>query len=173
MVKYLLESERLGFDKWKTEDLSKAEFLWGDDSVTKLIGGKLSQTQIKERLNKEINNDRLFGVQYWPLYILKSGEFIGCCGLRPYKDNVLEIGFHISSHYWRKGFAYEAAKKVLEYAFLVLKIYKLFAGHNPDNTGSKILLEKLGFKYSHDEFYPPTGLNHPSYFLTKEDYLEN
>jgi hypothetical protein len=29
---------------------------------------------------------------------------------------------------------------------------------------------RLGFKYSHDELYPPTGLQHPSYFLTAEDY---
>lgn len=173
MEKYIIKTERLGFKKWSKEDYSKAEFLWGDTSVTNLIGGDLSQTQIEERLQKEIDNDSLFGVQYWPLYILESGDFIGCCGLRPYEDNTLEIGFHISSKYWRQGFAYEAAKKVIEYAFFELKISKLFSGHNPDNIGSKKLLEKLGFIYSHDEFYPPTGLNHPSYFLENNLIKEN
>jgi [ribosomal protein S5]-alanine N-acetyltransferase len=29
------------------------------------------------------------------------------------------------------------------------------------------LLAKLGFHYTHDEFYPPTGLQHPSYLLMR------
>jgi RimJ/RimL family protein N-acetyltransferase len=33
------------------------------------------------------------------------------------------------------------------------------------------LYEKCGFKYTHDEFYPPTGLYHPSYLMTKQDYM--
>jgi len=39
----------------------------------------------------------------------------------------------------------------------------LFAGHNPNNTNSRKVLEKLGFTYVGDEFYEPTGLYHPSY----------
>lgn len=59
----------------------------------------------------------------------------------------------------------------MEYAFKVLKADALFAGHNPKNIASAALLKKLGFKYIYDEFYPPTGLYHPSYLLTKEDYM--
>ena len=46
----------------------------------------------------------------------------------------------------------------------------LFAGHNPKNTASAQLLKRLGFTYKQDEFYPPTGLYHPSYLMTKQDY---
>ncbi|HUV51221.1 MAG TPA: GNAT family protein, partial [Anaerolineae bacterium] len=46
----------------------------------------------------------------------------------------------------------------------------LFAGHNPKNEASRHLLEKLGFRYSHDEYYAPTGLNHPSYMMTADEY---
>ena len=28
-----------------------------------------------------------------------------------------------------------------------------------------VTLRKLGFRYTHDELYPPTGLRHPSYLL--------
>lgn len=31
--------------------------------------------------------------------------------------------------------------------------------------------ERLGFIYTHHEFYPPTGLKHPSYLMKKEDYM--
>jgi hypothetical protein len=29
------------------------------------------------------------------------------------------------------------------------------------------MLRRLGFRYTHDELYPPTGLRHPSYVLTR------
>ena len=97
---------------------------------------------------------------------------IGCCGLRPYNlaQGIYEIGFHIRSQQWGHGFAAEAARRVIEFAFDDLEAKALFAGHNPQNTVSRKLLQKLGFRYTHDEYYAPTGLNHPSYLLTKGDY---
>ena len=59
---------------------------------------------------------------------------------------------------------------MIAYVFDVLKASALFAGHNPINAASRGLLEKLGFEYTHDEFYAPTGLHHPSYRLTAEEY---
>jgi len=41
----------------------------------------------------------------------------------------------------------------------------LSAGHHPGNTTSKKLLEKLGFRYTHDEFYPPLQRQLPYYLL--------
>lgn len=58
------------------------------------------------------------------------------------------------------------------YAFNTLGVKGLFAGHNPANEASRRLLEKLGFRYTHDEYYPPTGLNHPSYRLTAEEFAQ-
>lgn len=51
---------------------------------------------------------------------------------------------------------------MIAHAFDVFGARALFAGCNPDNTASRALLEKLGFGYTHDEFYSPTGLYHPS-----------
>jgi RimJ/RimL family protein N-acetyltransferase len=50
------------------------------------------------------------------------------------------------------------------------RLRELFAGHHPANAASKRAVEKLGMRYSHDELYPPTGLHHPSYILTADDY---
>jgi hypothetical protein len=45
-----------------------------------------------------------------------------------------------------------------KYAFDNLKATDIFAGHNPNNTNSKKILERLGFHYICDEYYAPTGL---------------
>ena len=106
-----------------------------------------------------------YGMQYWPIFELASGDLIGCCGLRPYNDTVYEIGFHLRPEFWRQGFALEAATVAIDYAFTELHADGLFAGHNPKNLASKHVLGKLGFQYIRDEFYAPTGLYHPSYEL--------
>ena len=60
--------------------------------------------------------------------------------------------------------------KGLGYAFDKLGVSGLFAGHNPKNETSRHLLEKLGFRYSHDEYYATTGLNHPSHMMSVVEY---
>ena len=167
MKKYFLESERIGFGIWGSKDFELAKELWGNKQVTKYISGKgyFTKDEIEQRLIKEIENQEKYKVQYWPIFMKDTKEFIGCCGLRPYdlEKNIYEIGIHILPQYWGKGIASEALKSVIEYAFKELKVENLFAGHNPKNSASKKLLTKVGFQFVREEYYEPTGLMHPSY----------
>src|SRR5216684_4242363 len=79
---YFLKTERLGFSLWQPDDLPLAQALWGDAQVSRLIGGPFSPQQVEQRLAREIAHLDSVGVQYWPLFLLRSGEFVGCCGLR-------------------------------------------------------------------------------------------
>jgi len=172
--RYFMQTTRLGFRHWRQADLDIALGLWGDIRVTRFIDarGELSRVQVQERLESEIASQREHGVQYWPIFLLGSGEHVGCCGLRPYDRprQLYEIGFHIRWKHWRCGYAYEAATEIVAYAFGQINAAGLFAGHNPQNEASRLLLEKLGFHYTHDEYYPATGLDHPSYLLTAGEY---
>lgn len=166
---YFMTTERLGFSKWKESDIDLATKLWGDSEVTKYIcsTGAFTKQEIADRLQKEMENQKEFGMQYWPVFQKETNEFIGCCGLRPYnlKGQVYEIGFHLTKASWGNGYAGEAALKVISYAFTYFNATELFAGHNPNNENSKKILQKIGFVYTGDEFYVPTGLYHPSYKL--------
>lgn len=167
---YFLKTERIGFSRWEEDDLGLAEELWGQPEVTRLIcaSGKFTKEEIEKWLKLEIENDEKYKVQYFPIFHLSDENLIGCCGLRPYKEQkgVFEIGFHLKPSYWRQGFGFEAASSMIHYGFSVLQASELKAGHHPDNTASKNLLKKLGFQYKEDEYYEPTGLYHPSYSLT-------
>jgi [ribosomal protein S5]-alanine N-acetyltransferase len=171
---FFLRTARLGFRTWSEQDLDLAIGLWGDVEVTRLIDtrGKLSDDQVRERLLREIATAESYGIQYWPIFRLDSREHVGCCGLRPYDwpANIFEIGFHICSAHWGCGYASEAAAAVIGYAFEQLEVRGLYAGHNPANHTSRHLLNKLGFRYTHDEYYAPTGLDHPAYMLTADVY---
>jgi len=171
---YFLKTARLGFRTWSEEDLESAFEIWGDDEVSKLVGGPFSRNQVHERLLKEIRNQASYKIQYWPIFLLETGEHIGCCGLKPYdaEKNILETGFYLKRKYQGAGYAKEASRAVIEYAFEKLMVSSLFAGHHPDNEVSKSLLKKLGFASAGYEYYEPTGLYHPAYTLTRENYVK-
>ncbi len=175
MSEYFITTYRLGFRTWSEEDVALALGLWGDPAVTRFIDarGKLTKEQVRERLSREIALQQQFGIQYWPVFLLEDNSHVGCCGLRPHGESkhMPELGFHIRSAYWGRGFATEAARAVAAYAFGTLGVKALFAGHNPKNVVSRRVLERLGFRYTHDELYPPTGLMHPSYLLRAEDFV--
>jgi [ribosomal protein S5]-alanine N-acetyltransferase len=164
---YFLKSARIGFRCWSQDDLPLARELWADPEVTRFIGGPFSDEEIAQRLEREIARMSTHQFQYWPIYLLSSHEHVGCCGLRPYRpeDQIPELGFHLRPRRWGQGLASEAARTVIHYAFGTIGAKGLSAGHHPDNTTSKKLLEKLGFQYTHDEFYAPLQMNLPYYLL--------
>ena len=169
---YFLRTPRLGFSIWKHADLSLAFGLWGDPEVTRLTGGPLAAQQVRQRLEREINNYAEHGVQYWPVFLLDSGEHVGCCGLQPHKpaDGIYELGFQLRVAFWGRAFAREAAGAVVAGAFTTLGVHALYAGHHPENQASRGVLSRLGFRYTHDEFYPPTGQIEPCYKLSRGDF---
>lgn len=176
MMTALYESPRLQFRLWRQQDLPLAQRLWTNRQVCRYItdSGAMTPRQAGQRMELEISQYLQTGLQYHPLFRKEDGAFIGVCGLRPYQakdparqgQKICEIGVHLLPDYWHAGYATEAARRTMERAF-ELGFDALFAGHNPKNTPSRGLLLKLGFQYDHDEFYPPTGLYHPSYFLDK------
>jgi ribosomal-protein-alanine N-acetyltransferase len=175
MRNYFLKSVRLGFDVWNAQDFDLAGRLWGDSDVTRFNGGPLTPTQVRERLSREIANHEGHGIQYWPIFLLRTGEHVGCCGLQPRSpnDGIYELGFHLRKMFWGQDFGREAAEAVIGHAFSTLGMRGLFAGHNPENEASRRILVRLGFQYTHHEFYPPTAQVEPCYLLRNEDYYRN
>ena len=168
---YFLQTSRLGFRRWTIHDFPLARDLWADADVTRFFGGPFSDEKIRQKLAREIQRMADYQFQYWPIYLLATGDHVGCCGLRPYrppyepKEEVHELGFHLRPKYWGQGLAVEAARGVIEFAFASLAAKGLSAGHHPGNVNSKKVLEKLGFRYTHEEFFPELGMNIPYYLL--------
>lgn len=164
-----LETERLRFRLWREGDVDLAVTLWGDPDVTRFIDARprLSREAVEERLTREIEAQRDHEIQYWPMFLRDTGELAGCCGLRPHDiaGRVYELGVHIRRAHWGKGLALESSRAVIAHAFRDRGAAALFAGHHPENRTSGRLLERLGFRRTHEELYPPTGLMHPSYRL--------
>lgn len=171
MTPFFLQSARLELRHWTQANLPLAQSLWQNPEVARFThaNGSFSLEEASARLEGELDTQRRCGLQYWPVFLLSTQSFVGCCGLRPYEQrpSTFELGVHLLPEFWHQGLAQEVARRVIDHAFQTLNADALCAGHNPGNTASRKLLARLGFAYTHDAFYAPTGLQHPSYLLIR------
>ena len=79
--------------------------------------------------------------------ITLGGAPIGGCGTH-LREGVPEIGYWLGVPYWGHGFATEAARAMIDYAFGDLGYETLQAGARVANPASRRVLEKCGFQWT-------------------------
>lgn len=76
-----------------------------------------------------------------------TGALVGCVGLKFTKDRKsAELGYWIGRPHWRQGYALEAVRRVVEWAFASLPITQLTAVVAADNDGSLAVLRHMGLE---------------------------
>lgn len=81
--------------------------------------------------------------------IYDNDTFVGCCSLIPQNDVYrinAEIGYWIGEPYWGRGYATDAVRQCLKFAFEVLNLLRVYANIYEYNIGSMKVLEKVGFE---------------------------
>lgn len=88
----------------------------------------------------------------YPFAIVTGGRLIGTVGisLNPQNPDAAELGYWIARDSWGLGYATEAARLAVGFAFAHLGLEELEAGHFSDNAASGRVLAKLGFAYTHN-----------------------
>lgn len=84
----------------------------------------------------------------YPLAITLDGELIGGIGLDVRAHGQWELGYWLGEPYWNRGYASEASRALVAYAFEKLNVERIVAGHYVDNHPSGRVLTKLGFRYT-------------------------
>jgi [ribosomal protein S5]-alanine N-acetyltransferase len=76
-----------------------------------------------------------------------DGAFIGWCSIMNWDTNyrTAMIGYCFSDSAWGHGFATEAARAALQWAFDTLNLNRVQSGADTRNRASERVLEKLGF----------------------------
>ncbi len=73
----------------------------------------------------------------------ENGKVVGYILFNEIETGVYEIGWIFNRRYWRKGYAYEACRAVMDYAFSDAGAHKIFA-EAIDGVKSVGLMKKLG-----------------------------
>lgn len=92
----------------------------------------------------------VFGIGLCSVVLNETSEVIGWCGLQPIGDENtpmgrIELGYLIDGPYRGKGYAYEACRAILSFAFERLELDRVYAQIDEKNEASCKLAKRLGF----------------------------
>ncbi len=148
----LLETKRLELHKITEDDAPFYLKLFNSESWLRFIGDRKirSLEDAKAYIRKNyLPSYELHGYGSYTVRLRSNGNTIGACGL--YKREGLEhpdIGFAFLHEYTGKGYGYESAKAVMEYARDTLGIDTILGFTVHYNEASIKLLQKLGLRES-------------------------
>jgi RimJ/RimL family protein N-acetyltransferase len=108
----------------------------------------ISREKAEETVRAGIESFDRHGFGFWGLRERDRKELIGFCGLRTVEpgDDV-EILYGIAPPLWGRGYATEAARALLAWAFRETGRTKIFAGADAGNRASLRVMEKIGMRY--------------------------
>ncbi len=81
----------------------------------------------------------------------ESGKVIGYILFNQIQRDEYELGWFFNRHFWRQGYAFEACKAVIDYAFYTLGAQRIFA-ETIDSIKSVGLMQKLGMQLSEIQY---------------------
>lgn len=147
----VLETERLVLRQLTSDDASFILALVNDPAWLQFIGDKGVRNLADARNYILQGPTAMYSRCGFGLYLveLKSDcAPIGICGLIK-RDSLtdVDIGFAFLPDYRGQGYAYEAAKLVLDYAKNVLGLTRILAITKPVNQRSIRVLEKIGLRF--------------------------
>jgi RimJ/RimL family protein N-acetyltransferase len=82
------------------------------------------------------------------LITTREGVPVGACGVAAYDEAAPEIGYWLGTPFWNRGFATEAVRALIDFAFTELEHDTLSAGARVTNPASRRILEKCGFQWT-------------------------
>ena len=145
-----LEGDRLYLREVRPTDVNENYYRWmNDPEVTASLESRFypnSMEQLREYVNAKLGDRN----NVFLAIILKEGDrHIGNIKLGPINwiHRFADVGLLIGEKdCWGKGYASEAIRLVVDYAFLQLNLHKLTASMYEDNHGSLKAFQRAGFQ---------------------------
>ena len=145
----IIKTKRLILREFREEDLDAYAEMSADEEVMRYVGiGKvLSRAESWRSMAAIIGHWYFRGYGLWAVEEQKSGEMIGRIGCwKPEGWIGLEVGWCLRKAFWGNGFATEAGKASIDFAFTKLQQSHIISLIHPDNKASRKVAEKLGEK---------------------------
>lgn len=148
-INYLLETERLLFRELNENDLVALRPILGDIETMYAWEYGFNDEQILGMINRHMERYKKYGFSCNATIEKSTGTLIGIIGVLPEEINGKEcigVGYILGKEYWGRGYAIEASRAWLAYAFDTLNAGEVIADIRPENTASRKVVEKLGMK---------------------------
>ena len=178
----VLSTDRMLLRPWKDEDYAPFYAMSSDPRVYEFLPvfpDKSACDALADKLRGDFSRR---GWGFWALEHKESGEFMGMAGMHEPGPEFgvgrpcVEIGWRLAPAFWGKGFALEAAREIMRFAFTELRLDELVSFTAVGNKRSFGLMERLGMERE-KEFdlllFPPGDPKRRSYLykLTRQQWL--
>lgn len=159
----ILETQRFVLREITLDDASDMFRIMSDPRVMRYFGSE-PMTSHDQAIDRAKGIHEAFAEQSgvrWAITRREDGQFIGTCGFwRLIKEHFrAEIGYELDPAFWGQGVMTEAVGGMLRFGFTRMGLHSVEAHIDPANTGSRRVLEKLGFVqegYFRDNYYLPS-----------------
>ncbi|HVN44170.1 MAG TPA: GNAT family N-acetyltransferase [Steroidobacteraceae bacterium] len=177
----VLSTPRLLLRQWRASDHEPFARLNSDPAVMEFMSSTLDRTasdRFAEEAAAEISRQ---GWGLWAVELREGAAFIGFAGLRSpsfeaHFTPCVEIGWRLERTLWGRGFATEAARECLRFAFETLGLREVVSFTVPGNRRSRAVMERLGMRRDPDDDFDHPRLppghrlrRHLLYRLARED----
>ncbi|RTZ16592.1 N-acetyltransferase [Vibrio aquaticus] len=181
----MLETNRLRLRQWQPSDTEAYIAMNADEKVMRFFPSTLNREETLAQIGRAHAYIEKHGWGFWAVELKSTNEFIGFVGLLGQDAQsgfpnapLVEIGWRLSSKHWGKGYAPEAARAALKFAFTELKLSEVYSFTALQNEPSRRVMEKIGMKNTGQNFrHPklPKGHeleHHCLYRITSNQWLE-
>ena len=144
-----LSTPRLRLRQWRASDLGPFAALNADPRVMEFMGRCLSSAESDALARRSAAEIERQGWGFWATELRASAAFIGFVGLHVPSfaaafTPCVEIGWRLERASWGNGFATEAARQCLRFAFESLVLEEVVSFTVPLNRRSRAVMERLG-----------------------------
>ena len=163
-----LRTDRLVLRRWRDADRAPFAALNADPEVMAHFLRTLDPDEsdaLVDAMDARLA-DRGWGI--WAVEVAASGAFVGFTGLREMPEDIpcypaLEVGWRLARQAWGHGYASEAARAAVGFAFERLGIDELVSQTSVGNVRSRRVMERLGMTYepADDFLHPRMPEGHP------------
>jgi len=149
MSAIFLETPRLILRQWQESDHEPYIQLNADKEVMEFFQSTSTRDESLAQIARLVSHIDQYGFGFFAVERKDNQQFIGFTGLandrfESHFTPCVEIGWRLSKVNWNQGFATEAARACLNYAFDILKLKEIYSYTAVDNKRSEHVMEKIG-----------------------------
>ncbi|NQT60519.1 MAG: GNAT family N-acetyltransferase [Bacteroidetes bacterium] len=152
-MRKVIETNRLILRELEPTDVDEMAKVLCDNFSMKYYPKPFTRQKVIDWIEWNLNNYQKCNHGLWAVLLKPEMTFIGDCGITLQEidgENLPELGYHIQKQHCNKGYASEAAKACIDYAFSVLHMETLYTYTKHDNIPSIRVAQKNGMKYCKD-----------------------
>lgn len=163
-----LRTERLLLRRWRDSDRAPFAAINADPEVVACLPGALTREESDAFVDRIEERFAEQGFGMWAVEVADGEPFIGYVGLNvprieaPFMPAV-EIGWRLARSSWGYGYATEAAREVLRFAFEETRLDEVVSFTVPANERSQAVMRRLGMTRDPADDFDHPGLpeGHP------------